>query len=102
MAGVNLTRDEARQRARLVSVDRYAVDLDLSRAGPTFASTTTIHSQVVDPAAGTFVDLIAAEVEAVGLNGRSLAVEDVVGDPRVTLDSLATTGDSPTPRGRLG
>jgi len=86
---VNLTRVEARARAGLVSVDRYAVELDLSGTGPTFASTTTIHFQVVDPAAGTFVDLIAAEVEAVVLNGRPVAVAEVVGDSRVTLDSLA-------------
>ncbi len=72
-----------------MSVDRYAVDLDVSGTGPTFASSTTIHFQVVDPAAGTFVDLIAAEVEAVVLNGRSLAVEDVVAHSRVTLDCLA-------------
>lgn len=46
-------------------VDRYAVELDLSGTGPTFATTTTttIHSQVA--AAGTFLDLIDAEGEAV-------------------------------------
>ena len=30
MPGMNLTRDEARERAALVSVDSYAVELDLT------------------------------------------------------------------------
>lgn len=32
MPGTNLTRDEAQQRARLLTVDAYEVELDLSGA----------------------------------------------------------------------
>lgn len=32
MPGTNLTRDEAQERARLLTVDAYEIDLDLSAA----------------------------------------------------------------------
>lgn len=32
MPGTNLTRDEAQERARLLTVDAYEIDLDLSGA----------------------------------------------------------------------
>ena len=42
MPGTNLTRDEAQTRARLLGVDSYTVELDLTTSETTFASTTTI------------------------------------------------------------
>jgi aminopeptidase N len=42
MPGTNLTRDEARERAGLLTVHSYAVDLDLTAAETTFASTTVV------------------------------------------------------------
>ena len=41
MPGTNLTRDEANQRAALVAVDHYLVQLDLTTGADTFSSTTT-------------------------------------------------------------
>jgi aminopeptidase N len=38
----NLTRDEARDQAELISVDSYQVELDLSGADETFESSTTV------------------------------------------------------------
>ncbi len=43
MPGENLTRDEARERAQLLAVDRYDVVLDLTTGDETFRSDTTIH-----------------------------------------------------------
>ena len=39
---MNLTRDEARGRADLITVDSYEVSLDLTRGGEVFGSTTTV------------------------------------------------------------
>ena len=35
-ANMNLTRDEAQSRARVLSVDTYEVELDLTREEPTY------------------------------------------------------------------
>ena len=42
MPGMNLTRDEAAERARLLAVDSYDITLELTTSGTTFASTTVI------------------------------------------------------------
>lgn len=72
MPGENLSRDEARERAELLSVDGYEVDLDLRSAvggpdgdgdaasGPrTFRSVTTIRFRNARAGASTFADLVA-------------------------------------------
>ncbi|GAA2440352.1 aminopeptidase N [Streptomyces macrosporus] len=97
MPGENLTRDEARERARLLRVDGYDVALDLrSAVGPhtgdgprTFRSTTTIRFRCAEPGASTFADLLAPSVSSVTLNGRELDVAKVFDGTRVALDGLA-------------
>ncbi|MER5972399.1 aminopeptidase N [Streptomyces sp. NPDC002055] len=93
----NLTRDEARERARLLSVDGYDVALDLrSAVGPepdgqprTFRSVTTLRFRCAEPGAATFVDLIAPAVTSVVLNGRALDPATVFDGARIALDGLA-------------
>src|SRR4029450_6445646 len=58
MPGINLTRDEAQERARLVTVDSYQIDLDLTVSDSTFSSTTMIRFGCSNPGATTFVDLV--------------------------------------------
>ena len=65
----NLTRDEARDRAGLLNVRAYHVELDLTGGETTFTSVTTVTFGCSRPGAGTFVDLIAPAVSAVTLNG---------------------------------
>ncbi|MEU5607434.1 aminopeptidase N [Streptomyces sparsogenes] len=97
MPGENLTRDEARERARLLAVDTYDVALDLRSAvgepsgdGPrTFRSTTTVRFRCAEPGAASFIDLVAPEVTAVRLNGRELDPAAVFDGARIALDSLA-------------
>ncbi|MCM2391973.1 aminopeptidase N [Streptomyces albipurpureus] len=99
MPGENLSRDEARQRAELLSVDGYEVALDLRSAveGPgegtanpdTFRSVTTIRFRSTRPGASTFVDLIAPAVTSVTLNGTALDAAAVFDGSRIALDSLA-------------
>ncbi|WP_329592370.1 aminopeptidase N [Streptomyces sp. NBC_01005] len=101
MPGENLSRDEARERAELLSVDGYEVDLDLRSAvggpdgdgdaasGPrTFRSVTTIRFRNARAGASTFADLVAPAVNAVTLNGRPLDPATVFDGTRVALDEL--------------
>ncbi|KJY28756.1 hypothetical protein VR46_37700, partial [Streptomyces sp. NRRL S-444] len=64
MPGTNLTREEAQQRAKLLSVDSYEIDLDLSGAqeGGTYPSVTTVRFQSAEAGAETFIDLVAPAV----------------------------------------
>ncbi|WP_026416175.1 aminopeptidase N [Actinomadura oligospora] len=71
MAG-NLTRDEARERARLLTVESYEVELDLTTGAERFGSTTVIRFGCAEPGASTFVDLHGGVVHEVTLNGRAL------------------------------
>ncbi|MFJ7332483.1 aminopeptidase N [Streptomyces sp. NPDC101116] len=101
MPGENLSRDEARERAALLSVDGYEVSLDLRSAvgedrgdGPrTFRSVTTIRFRCNEPGASTFADLIAPSVTAVSLNGRDLDAGEVFDGSRITLEDLAADNE---------
>ncbi|MCC5577839.1 aminopeptidase N [Microtetraspora sp. AC03309] len=73
MAG-NLTRDEARERARLLTVQSYAVELDLTEGEDRFESITTVHFTSNRPGADTFIDLHGAHVRSAKLNGVALDV----------------------------
>ncbi|WP_330283406.1 aminopeptidase N [Streptomyces sp. NBC_00588] len=101
MPGENLTRDEARERAALLSVDGYEVALDLRSAvgehdgdGPrTFRSVTTIRFRSNEPGAATFADLIAPSVTSVSLNGRDLDPGQVFDGSRILLEDLAAENE---------
>lgn len=85
----NITRAEAQQRSARVSVDSYAVDLDLTGTGPTFRSTTTCIFECTESGASTWIDLIASSVESVSVNGVDLDVSTVVEGSRIHLPDLA-------------
>jgi aminopeptidase N len=95
--GENLSREEARERAAILSVERYDVALDVrSAVGPatgegprTFRSTTVIDFRCSRPGADTFADLIAPAVTSVRLNGRELDPAVVFDGSRIALDGLA-------------
>ncbi|MCX2179870.1 aminopeptidase N [Streptomyces sp. SKN60] len=96
MPGENLSRDEARERAELLTVDGYEVHLDLrSAVGEsgdgvrTFRSVTTIRFRRTGSGDATFVDLIAPSVNAVTLNGRELDPKAVFDGSRIAVDGLA-------------
>ncbi|MEU9371459.1 aminopeptidase N [Streptomyces avermitilis] len=102
MPGENLSRDEAQERAALLSVDGYDVSLDLrsatgdrddERAPRTFRSVTTIRFRCVEPGATSFADLIAPSVTAVSLNGRDLDPGEVFDGARILLEDLAAENE---------
>ncbi|ULR50672.1 aminopeptidase N [Streptomyces deccanensis] len=90
MPGTNLTRDEAQQRAALLSVDSYEIDLDLSGAqeGGTYRSVTTVRFDVAENGATSFIDLVAPTVHEVTLNGDALDPAEVFTDSRIALPGL--------------
>jgi len=87
--GMNLTRDEARDRARLLEVLTYTIALDVTDDAETFSTDSTIRFTCSEPGASTFVDLIAPEATAVTLNGRTLDPAVVFDGARIELDDLA-------------
>jgi aminopeptidase N len=88
MPGTNLTRDEAQTRARLLGVDSYTVELDLTTSETTFATTTTIAFRCSEPGAETFADLVGATVHEVTLNGEPLDPAQAYVDNRILLSGL--------------
>ena len=90
MAGTNLTRAEAQERARLLAVERYDIEVDLSGAkdGGTFRSATTVRFEARE-AGSTFIDLVAPAVREVELDGTPLEPAAVFADSRIALDGLA-------------
>jgi aminopeptidase N len=83
----NLTRDEARERARLLDVDSYAVELDLTAGEQTFTSVTVARFRAASPGSATFVELDAETVHEITLNGRAIDTAAFAGG-RITLNGL--------------
>lgn len=89
----NVTRAEAAERSRLLTVQDYVVDVDLSdardAATDTYPVRTVIRFACAEPGAQTHLDWIHGGVESVTLNGTALDVAEVVGEARVLLPDLA-------------
>ncbi|KUN83464.1 aminopeptidase N [Streptomyces bungoensis] len=90
MPGTNLTREEAQQRAELLTVDSYEVELDLSGAqeGGTYRSVATVRFDVARGGVDSFIDLVAPAVHEVALNGDALDAAEVFQDSRIALPGL--------------
>ncbi|KHE75083.1 aminopeptidase N [Kocuria marina] len=88
MPGTNLTRAEAAERARIISVQSYHVDLDLTGDPETFRARTTVTFDA-EAGAHTFIDAITASVDSVTLNGTSLDPAQVSDGERIDLPDLA-------------
>jgi aminopeptidase N len=89
----NLTRDQAVERAALVTVDSYQINLDVTdgKGAPgerTFRSTTTV---VFDALAGadTVIDIAAETVRSASLNGHELDVSGYDESTGIPLRGLA-------------
>jgi aminopeptidase N len=94
----NLTRDQAKQRAELLEVESYDIELDLTdgRGGPgekTFESTTRIRFSSKHAGRSSWVDIIAEAVRSATLNGTGLDVSAYVEDTGVVLPSIAESNE---------
>jgi aminopeptidase N len=84
----NLTRDEARARAGLITVESYHVQLDLSGSEATFESVSTVRFSCARPGAATFLELTAPAVTRITLNGQEVDLAAFAND-RIALTGLA-------------
>jgi aminopeptidase N len=86
-----ITRAETSERARLLRVDSYDVTLDLTRGDEVFGSASVIRFGCREPGATSYVDLIAASVHEITLNGVPVDVDGAVQGARgrITLPPLA-------------
>ncbi|KMO77722.1 Aminopeptidase N [Mycolicibacterium obuense] len=89
----NLTRDQAAERAALITVDSYRVALDLtdgegSPSETTFRSVTTVEFDAT-AGADTYLDLAAASIRSATLNGTEIDVSGYDESTGIPLTGLA-------------
>ena len=89
----NLTRDEAAERAALVTVDSYRIVLDLTDgngapSADTFRSTTTVEFSAL-AGADTVIDIAAKSIHTATLNGVELDVSEYDESAGIALSGLA-------------
>jgi aminopeptidase N len=88
----NLTRDEAQDRAQLLQVTSYRVELDVTGGEQAFPSVSTVHFRCARPGAASFIDLTAPAVTEIMLNGEPLPLAAFDGD-RIALADLAAENE---------
>ncbi|MGW4214107.1 aminopeptidase N [Lentzea sp. NPDC004789] len=98
MAAPNLTRDQAQERAELLEVESYRIELDLTDGGgkpgtDTFRSTTTVVFRSRTPGASSWIDIVAATVHRAVLNGSELDVSSYREEDGINLPDLAETNE---------
>ncbi|MGL6235380.1 MAG: aminopeptidase N [Segniliparus sp.] len=90
MAKANLTRAQAQERAGLLEIEHYLIELDLTGGSETaFDSKTTVVFAAKSPGSETFIELIADEVRSATLNGTALDVSSYSQDKGLALANLA-------------
>ncbi|MGC5161154.1 aminopeptidase N [Rhodococcus sp. DT1] len=97
MAPPNLTREQAAERAAVLSVDNYSIELDLTDGAgapgtTTFRSLTTVRFDATE-GASTFIDLIAKSVTSATLNGAPVDVSGYTEDTGIALTGLAARNE---------
>jgi aminopeptidase N len=85
--GENLTRKEAIERASIVSVQSYSVEIDLTQGAELFGSTTRVRFSAKE-GSSTFIDAITGAVHSVVLNGKVLQPSEVSDGIRIQLPAL--------------
>ncbi len=93
MALPNLTREAAVERAALITVDNYRIELDLTDGAgapgeKTFHSVTTVTFDAT-PGADTYIDVAADRIRAATLNGHDVDVSGYDESTGIPLAGLA-------------
>ncbi|MGH9023739.1 MAG: aminopeptidase N [Acidimicrobiia bacterium] len=92
MSDDDLTKEEASERARLLSNLEYEVDLDLTGDDETFVSEAVLRFDCAEPGIDTFCDLRAVSLERATLNGAPLPPSAFEGS-RLALPRLAARNE---------
>ncbi|HTA10651.1 MAG TPA: aminopeptidase N [Streptosporangiaceae bacterium] len=93
MHGAEITRAETSERARLLRIGSYEVELDLTRGGEVFGSTCRITFECTEPGAASYADLIAQTVHEITLNGTPVDPATAYADGRIALTGLASNNE---------
>lgn len=93
MSAPNLTREQAIERAGVVSVENYRIDLDLTDGSGkpgenTFFSRSAV-TFTAKPGSRTFIDIVARGIRSAVLNGKPLDIADYDESTGITLPDLA-------------
>ncbi len=84
----NLTRSEAIERAALVTVEGYRIELDLTVGDKEFRSRTTVEFEAL-PGADSYIDLAADRVHRAVLNGHDIDISGYDESTGIPLAGLA-------------
>jgi aminopeptidase N len=84
-----ITRDETTERARLLRVESYDIELDLTRGEDVFGSVSVITFDCAAPGASTYADLVAQTVHDITLNGSRVDPATAYASGRIALAGLA-------------
>jgi len=93
MQVAEITRDETRERARLLRVRSYDIELDLTGGPGVFRSVSVIRFDCAEPGASSYADLIAEAVHEITLNGVAIDPAAVWADGRIALAGLAASNE---------
>jgi aminopeptidase N len=88
-----ITRDETAERARLLRVESYDVELDLTRDENIFGSVSVVTFDCAEPGASTHIDLVATTVHEVTLNGSPVDPATAYASGRIALTGLAARNE---------
>ena len=83
-----ITRQETAERAQLLRIDSYDIELDLTRGPEVFGSVSVIRFGCNETGATSYVDLIASTVHEVVLNGSAIDPAAAYADGRIALTDL--------------
>jgi aminopeptidase N len=89
MQAAEITRDETSERARLLRVESYDIELDLTRGEDVFGSVSVITFDCAEPGASTYADLIAQSIREITLNGSPVDPATAYAGGRIALAGLA-------------
>jgi aminopeptidase N len=94
----NLTQEKAVERATLLDVHSYTIELDLTDSAgkpseKTFRSTSTVRFSCRTPSVSSWIDLVAAQVNAATLNGTALDIANYDEANGIALPALAADNE---------
>ena len=92
MPGLNLTRQEAAERAAHLAIDTYRVHLDVTTGREHFIANVTTTFTCTTPGYNTFIDVAANKIISATLNGASVDTSSFDGES-LFINGLAATNE---------
>jgi aminopeptidase N len=83
-----LTREEAADRAALLEVESYDIELDLTRGAELYRSLSRVRFSCREPGRSSFIELLAERCHSITLNGEALDPATAYDGARIRLDDL--------------